>query len=40
MAAIHENIFQDYIGRLTDEKLAEILASTRALFQQPTQTTK
>ena len=34
--ALHESVFQRTVGRLTAAKLAEILAATRSLFQQPT----
>ena len=30
--ALHESLFEDTVGRLTDAKLAEILAAVRALF--------
>ena len=32
MATLNESVFGNYIGRLTDAKLAEILAAVRALF--------
>ena len=32
MATLNESVFGNYIGRLTDAKLAEVLASVRALF--------
>ena len=30
--ALHQSLFEDNIGRLTDSKLAEVLAAVRALF--------
>ena len=30
--ALNEGLFEDTVGRLTDAKLAEILAAVRALF--------
>ena len=30
--ALHESLFEAYIGRLTDAKLGEVLAAVRALF--------
>ena len=32
MATLNESVFGNYIARLTDAKLAEILAAVRALF--------
>ena len=33
--ALNESVFRRTVGRLTDAKLSEILAATRALFQPP-----